>query len=113
MINHKIVPGGPASLDTADPGQQWLWRELGLWAAYASGVDLDLSRPGKPSDKASIGAFNSQFCLECLNQHWFLSLEVAETRNGVWRQVYDHVRQYGVLGHFLPLARAGTAVQPV
>ena len=37
-------------------------------------VELDFSRPGKPTDNAFIEAFNSRFRQECLDATWFLSL---------------------------------------
>ena len=33
--------------------------------------------PLKPTDNALIESFNGRLCQECLNQHWFLSLEDA------------------------------------
>ncbi len=45
--------------------------------AYASGVKLDFSRPGTPTDNAYIESFNGRLRDECLNQHWFVSMEEA------------------------------------
>ena len=55
-----------------DQGSEFVSRDLDLWA-YANGVTLDFSRPGKPTDNAFIEAFNSRLRAECLNTHWFLS----------------------------------------
>ena len=33
------------------------------------------SRPGKPTDNAFVESFNSRLRDECLNTHWFLSLD--------------------------------------
>ena len=38
-------------------------------------VELDFSRPGKPTDNAFIESFNGRFSQECLNENWYLSLE--------------------------------------
>lgn len=40
-----------------DQGSEFVSRDLDLWA-YTRGVTLDFSRPGKPTDKAYIEAFN-------------------------------------------------------
>jgi putative transposase len=66
-----------------DQGSEFISRDLDLWA-YARGVVLDFSRPGKPTDNAFIEAFNGRFRAECLNAHWFLSLADAreKMRNG-------------------------------
>jgi transposase InsO family protein len=47
---------------------------------YTNGVTLDFSRPGKPTDNAFIEAFNGRFRAECLNAHWFMSLEDAREK---------------------------------
>jgi transposase InsO family protein len=51
-------------------------RDLDLWA-YQRSVILDFSRPGKPTDNAFIESFNGKFRAECLNAHWFMSLETT------------------------------------
>jgi putative transposase len=43
-----------------DQGSEFVSRDLDLWA-YARGVTLDFSRPGKPTDNAFIEAFNGRF----------------------------------------------------
>jgi putative transposase len=48
--------------------------------AYLNGVELDFSRPGKPTDNAYIEAFNSRLRAECLNASWFLSMADARNR---------------------------------
>ena len=36
----------------------------------------DIYKPdGKPTDNAFIESFNARFRLECLNEHWFLTLD--------------------------------------
>jgi transposase InsO family protein len=41
--------------------------------ASQSGVTLDFSRPGKPTDNAFVEPFKGRLRDECLNAHWFLS----------------------------------------
>jgi len=43
--------------------------------AHWNRVKLELSRPGKSTDNAFIESFNDRLRLECLKEHWFLSLE--------------------------------------
>ncbi len=64
-----------------DQGTEFVSRDLDLWA-YANGVTLDFSRPGKPTDNAFIEAFNGSFRAECLNAHWFLTLDDAARKDG-------------------------------
>jgi putative transposase len=56
-----------------------------LWA-YQRGVTLDFFRPGKPTDNTFIEAFNGRFRAECLNAHWFLTLNDARTKLEDWRR---------------------------
>ena len=61
---------------------------MDLWA-YTNGVILDFSRRGKPTDNAGIESFNGRFRDECLNVHWFESLEDAAAKIEAWRQDYN------------------------
>ncbi|BBJ96004.1 hypothetical protein Xcc3_17740 [Xanthomonas campestris pv. campestris] len=40
-----------------------------------NGMTMDYSRPRKPTDNPFIESFNGSFRDECLNTHWFLSLD--------------------------------------
>jgi len=53
---------------------------LDQWA-YLNQVEIDFSRPGKPTDNAYIEAFNSRLRAECLNASWFLTM--ADARSGL------------------------------
>jgi len=59
-----------------DNGSEFVSKALDLWA-YEQGVTLDFCRPGRPQDNAHIESFNGSFRDECLNAHWFPSLEDA------------------------------------
>jgi len=67
------VFGYPKSI-RADNGPEFVSRDLDLWA-YQNDVIHDFSRPGKPTDNAFIESFNGKFRAECLNTHWFMSLD--------------------------------------
>jgi putative transposase len=56
-----------------------------------------LSRPGKPTDNAMVESFNGRLRQECLNQHWFLSLEDAKVKIEAWRRDYNEVRPHSAL----------------
>jgi putative transposase len=86
-----------------DQGSEFVSRDLDLWA-YAKGVTLDFSRPGKPTDNAFAEAFNSRVRAECLNAHWFLSLADAREKLEAWRTYYNEDRPHGSIGHKPPIA---------
>jgi putative transposase len=70
---------------------------LDLWA-YADGITLDFSRPGKPTDNAYAESFNSTVRLECLGRHWFLDLDDAREKIEEWRTEYNEVRPHSAIG---------------
>jgi hypothetical protein len=43
---------------------------------------------------AFVESFNGSFRDECLNAHWFLSLEDAAEKIEAWRQEYNHYRPH-------------------
>ncbi len=74
---------------------------LDQWA-YRNKVELDFSRPGKPTDNAFIEAFNARLRSECLNASWFLSMADARSRIEAWREDYNHHRPHTSLGNLTP-----------
>jgi putative transposase len=85
-----------------DNGPEFISKEVELWA-YAQGVVLDFSRPGRPTDNAFIESCTSRLRQKCLNGHWLLSLEDAEEKVEAWRGHYNEQRPHGSLG-YQPLA---------
>ncbi len=63
---------------------------------------MDFSRPGKPTDNALIESFNGSFRDECLNVHWFLSLEDAQEKIECWWQEYNRQRPHSSLNNQTP-----------
>ena len=70
--------------------------------AYLNGVELDFSRPGKPTDNTFIEAFNPRLRVECLNENWFLSPGDAREKIEEWRRYYNGERPHGALGNLAP-----------
>jgi putative transposase len=92
--------GYPALIRT-DQGPEFTGRALDQWAS-ANGVRLMLTQPGKPTQNAYIESFNGKFRNECLNEHWFTSLEHARAVIGAWRRDYSEVRPHGAIGNQTP-----------
>ena len=84
-----------------DNGPEFISKVLDQWA-YLNGVELDFSRPGKPTYNAFIEAFNGRLRDECLNENWFLSLEDARDKVRVWREEYNRWRPYSTLCNLSP-----------
>ena len=92
--------GKPEKIEV-DNGPEFTSKKLDQWA-YINGIELDFSRPGKPTDNALIEAFNGRLREECLNQSWFLSLEDAKEKVEIWRTEYNNSRPHGALGNISP-----------
>jgi len=84
-----------------DNGSEFISKALDHWA-YENAVTLDFSRPGKPTDNPYIESFNGSFRDECLNLHWFLSLEDARTKIKAWKDDYNSFRPHSSLGDLTP-----------
>ncbi len=80
-----------------DNGPELVSNALDRWA-YEHGVTLDFSRPGRPIDNAFVESFNGRLREECLNAHWFLSLDDARAKIEAWRQFYNESRPHSALG---------------
>jgi putative transposase len=85
-----------------DQGTEFVSRDLDLWA-YQRGVTLDFCRPGKPTDNAFIESFNGKFRAECLNAHWFMSLDDARRKCEAWRRDYNEERPHSAIGNKAPI----------
>ncbi len=85
-----------------DNGTEFVSRDLDLWA-YANGVTLDFTRPGKPTDNGYIEAFNSKLRSECLNAHWFMDLADAREKLEAWRRDDNEVRPHSAIGYNVPI----------
>ena len=81
-----------------DQGTEFVSRDLDLWA-YQRGVTLDFSRPGKPTDNAFMESFNGKFRAECLNAHWFMSLDDSRRKCEAWRRDYNEERPHSAIGN--------------
>ena len=84
-----------------DNGSEFSGRLLDLWA-YHHSVRIDFSRPGKPTDNPFIESFNGSLRDECLNVHWFETLEDARAKIEVWRRDYNESRPHQALKELAP-----------
>ena len=98
--------GLPKAIRT-DNGKEFCSRAMLNWA-HTRGVQLFLIEPGKPNQNAYIESFNGRFRDECLNEHWFTSMQHARVVVESWRRKY---RPKKSLGGLTPTAYAKTLVQ--
>ena len=101
VLEDVIRDRGTPEAIQVDNGPEFISKSLDLWA-WSHGVELDFSRPGKPTDNPFIESFNGKFREECLNQNWFLSLGDAQEQIDAWRWDYNHERPHRALGGQTP-----------
>ena len=101
--------GLPKAIRT-DNGKEFCSRAMLTWA-HARCVQLFLIEPGKPNQNAYIESFNGRFRDECLNEHWFTSLQHARVVVETWRKEYNEERPKRSLGGLTPVAYAKTLIQ--
>ena len=112
VLEGLLAAGQKPQMLSIDNGPEFISRALDAWA-HRHGVQLEFSRPGKPTDNAFIEAFNSRFRDECLNLHWFDSLEEVQTTIEAWRVDYNTERPHGALGQRTPAAFSQAWQPPV
>ncbi len=87
--------GLPGTIKT-DNGSEFISKVMDKWA-YEREVELDFSRPGKPTDNAGVESFNGRLRQECLNANWFLSLADAQAKIAAWKADYNASRPHSAL----------------
>lgn len=92
--------GKPQAL-LMDNGPEFTGTALDRWA-YANGVGLQFIEPGKPMQNPYVESFNGKLRDECLNEHWFLSLEEARSITEQWRIDYNNTRPHSGLDYMTP-----------
>jgi putative transposase len=99
--------GQPQTIKT-DNGSEFISKVMDKWA-YERGIELDFSRPGKPTDNAMVESFNGRLRQECLNEHWFMSLADAQDKIETWRRDYNEARPHSALDWLTPMEFARQA----
>jgi len=105
ILDHLALQRGLPSAIRTDNGKEFCGRAMLLWA-HLRGVALFLIEPGKPNQNAYIESFNGRFRDECLNEHWFTSLQHAQVVIEAWRREYNEERPKKSLGGLTPSAYA-------
>ena len=86
---------------SVDNGSEFTSKVFDHWA-YANGVRLDFSRPGKPTDNATIESFNARLRQECLSEYYFTTLAEAQVVLRTYREDFNKVRPHSSLRGLTP-----------
>jgi putative transposase len=88
VLTRSSLTHGLPDVIRVDNGPEFTSKALDQWA-YENGIRLDFIRPGKPVENAFIESFNASLRKECLNAHWFQTLEEAKSKIEQWRREYN------------------------
>lgn len=69
-------------------GSESISQAFDHWA-YITRITLDFRRPGKPADNAFVESLNGGLRGECLDTHWFLSLDDTPAKLEKWRRDFS------------------------
>jgi putative transposase len=84
-----------------DNGPEFSGTALDAWAGQ-HGVRLHFIQPGKPIQNAFSERVNGKFRDECVNEHWFLTLQEAQVVIEAWRREYNEERTHSTIGDMTP-----------
>lgn len=108
VLSRVVQERGASRFIRCDNGPEFVSKAVDQWA-YWNKVELDFSRPGKPTDNAFCESFNGRVRQELLNASWFESVADAQARALHWRHEYNHERPHGSIGNVPPAEFAKTA----
>ncbi|WP_324396165.1 integrase core domain-containing protein [Hydrogenophaga sp.] len=94
-----IERGWPQAI-RVDNGTEFTSKALDEWA-WRRGVQLDYTRPGKPTDNGLIESFNGRLRDEFLNVNEFITMQDAREKLKAWQHDNQH-RPHSSLGHLTP-----------
>lgn len=112
ILDRLILERRKPDVITLDNGTEFTSKRFDAWA-YSSQIKLDFIRPGKPVENCYIESFNGRLRDECLNVHWFETLDEARRILEDWRRDFNQMRPHSSLSDQVPtsyldeLLRAG------
>lgn len=104
LIEQRGKPGKVV----CDNGTEFTSKAMFFWSKE-TGVTLGFIQPGKPTQNAFVESLNGKFRNECLNQHWFRTLDEARYEIELWREHYNNVRPHSSLNYMSPVEYAKQA----
>jgi putative transposase len=96
----RHMRGAPKSIQV-DNGSEFYSKAMDSWA-YRHGVQLEFTRPGRPTDNGHIESFNGRLRDECLNINVFHTVDDARHILEEWRVAYNETRPHRSLGDMPP-----------
>ena len=109
-LNQVIAERGKPDEIQSDNGTEFTSNAVQSWA-YSRSLAWKFIEPGKPVQNSYIESFNGKIRDECLNEHWFETLEEAKSLIEIWRKDYNQCRPHSSLKGMTPEAYAREAMK--
>jgi len=96
-----IETRGKPQMIVSDHGTEFTSNAILSWATDHQ-VEWHYIAPGKPMQNGHVESFHGRLRDECLNMHWFRTLNEVRTRLENWRQEYNCERPHSSLDYRTP-----------
>lgn len=104
--NSLAIPGASALIKARSSSQRpWTYGPIVAVSFSTSHA------PGKPTDNAFIDSLNGKFRAECLNAHWFMTLDEMCRICEEWHRDYHEVRPHSAIGNKAPITLMNSSGQ--
>lgn len=103
VLDKIIALRGKPAYIRCDNGPEFISQHLREWASTQN-IELRFIQPGKPTQNGLIERLNGTLRTECLNLHWFDSLEELNDYLGIWFKTYNFDRPHSSLNYITPHA---------
>jgi putative transposase len=107
-LDRLIEWRGVPEVIRVDNGPEFTSARFEAWARK-NNIKILFIQPGKPTQNAFVESLNGKFRNECLNQHWFRTMDEARYEIDLWREHYNHVRPHSSLNYMSPVEYAKQA----
>ena len=108
FLSQLIELRGKPKKVICDNGTEFTSKAMFFWSKETR-IELGFIQPGKPTQNAFVESLNGKFRNECLNQHWFRTLDEARYEIDLWREHYNNVRPHSSLNYLPPVEYAKRA----
>lgn len=101
VLDQVVAWRGLPSYIRCDNGPEFISNRLAQWADEHR-IELRFIQPGKPTQNGLIERLNGTLRTECLNLHWFESLEALNEDIQQWSVIYNTIRPHSSLEYKTP-----------
>lgn len=100
-LDNLVARRGKPQVIVSDNGTEFTSRAVLAWAAGQK-IAWHYITPGRPCENGFTESLNGRIRDECLNEHWFTSLDEARILIRAWQKDYNENRPHSALGWNTP-----------